>query len=222
LSSTFYNRIISITLEKDILSVKLMLGKTHLGIGLLVGAAAPFVGLAGPDSALAWAALAIGSLAPDLDGQGFITKPSTLVPEVIPLPSVVDRTGGTVGRAIAGVFGHRGALHYPIVVIILGALAIYLNSPVLLWLAVGYMSHLVADSLTKMGIPALGPLSSRRFGIGPRLLRLSTGSKPETLIMVMVWGSFWILTVIQMAGLSFLLQPQRDLLFTTFLPIVAK
>lgn len=198
-----------------------MLGKTHLGIGLLVGATAPFMDLAGPDSAIAWAALAIGSLAPDLDGKGFITKPSTLVPEVVPLPSVVDQTGGTVGRAVAGVFGHRGALHYPLVVIILGALAIYLNSNVLLWLAAGYMSHLVADSLTKMGIPALGPLSSRRFGIGPRVFRLSTGSKPETIIMVMVWAAFWILVVMQIAGFSFLLQPQREM-FTIFLPLVAK
>jgi membrane-bound metal-dependent hydrolase YbcI (DUF457 family) len=198
-----------------------MLGKTHLGIGLLVGAAAPLMGLAGPENAIAWAALAIGSLAPDLDGKGFITKPRTLVPEIVPLPSVVDQTGGTVGRVVAGVFGHRGVLHYPIVVIILGALAIYLNNHALLWLAAGYLSHLVADSLTKMGIPALGPLSSRRFGIGPRVFRLSTGSKPETVIMVMVWAGFWILTVMQVTGLSFLLQPQREM-FTTFLPIIAQ
>ena len=189
---------------------------------MLFGATAPFVGLAGPDNAIAWAALAVGSLAPDLDGKGFITKPSTLVPEVIPLPSVVDKTGGNVGRVAAGLFGHRGALHYPLIVIILGALAIYVDSNVLLWLAVGYMSHLLADSLTKMGIPALGPLTRRRFGIGPRLLRLSTGSPPETVIMVTVWAGFWILVVMHMAGLSFLLPFPLQREFTIFLPFIAK
>ncbi len=40
--------------------------------------------------ALAWAALAVGAMAPDLDGGGLVSKPSAWVPEVVP---VDDHTG---------------------------------------------------------------------------------------------------------------------------------
>ncbi len=69
----------------------------------------------------------------------------------------------------------------------MAALAAYFQIPWLAWLAVGYATHLLADSLTKGGLPILGPLSSKRYGLLPKALRIPTGGRIEALLMAIVW-----------------------------------
>jgi inner membrane protein len=198
-----------------------MTGQTHLGVGLLVGVLAPALGFAGPDGPISWAALAVGSLAPDLDGGGLVTKPSAWLPSMVPVPPIVDRTGRAAGRLVSRTLGHRGLLHYPVVVVLMGVLAASLSSPGLAWLTVGYASHLLVDSLTKGGIPLFGPLSKRRMGLLPRALRVKTGGGVEATILAVVWLSFVGLAVATILEVPFLarLRPRTN---SIFLPFVSK
>lgn len=95
-------------------------------------------------------------------------------------------------------FGHRGITHSLLtlaVVVALGELPFFPWSwlhPGLL-IGWGYASHLLADSLTKSGIPLFWPLE-QRFGFPPfRILRFTTDTWPEYLIVA-------ILTVICVAN----------------------
>lgn len=59
----------------------------------------------------------------------------------------------------------------------------------------GYLSHIVADMLTREGVKFWYPLSRAEVGLGPRALRFSTGSWVEyacvvALVMVVIWQWF--------------------------------
>lgn len=84
------------------------------------------------------------------------------------------------GHGFRANFGHRGITHS---LLALGLLVALGELPVFPWhwlhlgflIGWGYASHLLADALTKQGVPLLWPLD-RRFGFPPfRALRLTTG-----------------------------------------------
>jgi membrane-bound metal-dependent hydrolase YbcI (DUF457 family) len=50
----------------------------------------------------------------------------------------------------------------------------------------GYLSHILADMLTKEGVKFAYPFSRAEIGLGPRALRFSNGSWPEY-VWVVVW-----------------------------------
>jgi len=88
------------------------------------------------------------------------------------------------GHGFRANFGHRGVTHS---MLALGLLVALGELPLFPWhwlhlgflIGWGYASHLVADALTKQGVPLLWPLD-RRFGFPPfRLLRLTTGTFTE-------------------------------------------
>lgn len=88
------------------------------------------------------------------------------------------------GRGFRANFGHRGVTHS---LLALGLLIALGELPFFPWhwlhlgllIGWGYASHLVADALTKQGVPFLWPLD-RHFGFPPsRLLRLTTGQWTE-------------------------------------------
>jgi inner membrane protein len=171
-----------------------MTGKSHVTIGVVTYASlwlqpiervgAPT--LAGTGSALALpvalALVVLGSLLPDLDhDDGQLANARILgVPLLKPLSWL-----------IGALFGHRGATHSALA---LGGLIALGELPFLPWawanlgflLGWGYAFHLLADALTKSGIPLLWPLD-RRFGFPPfRALRFTTGTWPETLIVALL------------------------------------
>jgi len=114
----------------------------------------------------------VGSLLPDFDRAG----------------STIARTGGLPSRAVAWIvehsFGHRGPLHSALAVVLVFMLgqalvpatgARDLGGP----LAFGWASHLVLDSLTARGVPALWPLRIRmRLPPG-----FATGGAVEQLVL---------------------------------------
>jgi len=165
-----------------------MQGKTHIGIGLAAGATAAIAG-SGPEEAISWAALAFGAVAPDLDGrESLASTPSAWLPRFVPFPRLLDKLVGLVMRIPANIFGHRNTLHYPLIAGAIIAFGASLGWDWLLWLGIGYASHIAADFLTKMGIPIFGPLSSRNYGLWPRFLRITTGGFREGIIAFLAWG----------------------------------
>jgi membrane-bound metal-dependent hydrolase YbcI (DUF457 family) len=88
------------------------------------------------------------------------------------------------GHGFRANFGHRGITHS---LLALGSLVALGELPLFPWhwlhlgllIGWGYASHLLADALTKQGVPLLWPLD-RRFGFPPfRPLRLTTGTFTE-------------------------------------------
>lgn len=88
----------------------------------------------------------LGSLLPDIDHEN--SKINKMIP---------------VTRWVPKLFQHRGVFHsiFPILLIYFGFRAANLNI-VGIPLAIGYASHLFSDSLTKMGLNLLYPVSTVR------------------------------------------------------------
>lgn len=89
---------------------------------------------------------------------------------------------------------HRGPFHSVTAAAILGGLLV---SAGLVWigvaLAVGFVSHLVADGISYMGVPYLWPITSRRFRLLPRGLRLASGSLLELPIALSIATlTYWV------------------------------
>lgn len=97
---------------------------------------------------------------------------------------------------ISAIFGHRGITHSLIAVVGMSSLLWWVFQqanwhqgiavPVLVGIAVGYLSHLLGDWLTNSGVPLLWP-SKRRF-VSP--LKLCTGDLREYILALLMYG--WV------------------------------
>lgn len=107
-----------------------------------------------------------GSLLPDVDHPG----------------SWVGRRVRPVSTAVAAVLGHRGLTHSALAVLALAWALVQAgyHRPAVSALALGYMSHLVADMLTPQGLRLAWPW--RRVW---RLPLCRTGSPMEALIVLL-------------------------------------
>lgn len=164
-----------------------MTGKSHVTVGVVTYASvwahplgvvsAPLLG--GAHSALALpvalALVLLGSLLPDIDHP----EGSLANEEVIGLP-VLKPLAWLIGT----IFGHRGVTHS---LLALAAVIALGEAPMLPWawanlgwlIGWGYASHLVADAMTKQGVPLLWPLPLH-VGLPPfRSLRFRTGTWRE-------------------------------------------
>lgn len=167
-----------------------MVGKTHLVIGLatLAGAEAA-TGLVQPHPVkdipvgpfLCIIAVIVGALVPDIDAE----------------ESQIKYEMGEAGLAFSywlQSFGveHRGLTHYGLTALVLttisGLLGWWLGYPdVGLAFGLGYLSHILADSLTLAGTPLLWPLQKEQnFHLLPAAFRVRTGGPVEPLIFVAV------------------------------------
>lgn len=95
--------------------------------------------------------------------------------------------GWLVPITIKRLVGHRGLIHHPLLglALLLGALLMAWGMTTMLSVsfALGWMTHLIGDSLTYSGIPWRG---RRRWWLVPAPLRFATGSVREPLA-VAVW-----------------------------------
>lgn len=171
-----------------------MIGKSHVTIGVVTYASLwthPLEPLAVPlfggvrhpvAAAVALLIVALGSLLPDIDHAR-----STLARErIVGVPILRPVSWG-----IGAVFGHRGPTHSLLAFVALLLLGQWPSFP---WAYVnlgwllgwGYVWHLVADALTKSGIPLFWPLPVR-FGLPPvRRLRFTTGTWPEAVVVSLI------------------------------------
>lgn len=123
--------------------------------------------------------VAIGSFLPDIDHpSGALAQKKILGLRLLK----------PFAHGIGVVFGHRGATHSLLVLVAIVAVGEW---PVYPWagynigwlIGWGFILHLLADALTKAGIPLFWPLKIR-FGLPPaRHLRFGTGTWREGLIV---------------------------------------
>lgn len=144
---------------------------------------------------VAGGALFLGGMAPDLD------EPGAQVWRRLPAGS-----GSIVGRVVAPVFGsHRFVTHSVAGLAILGWLVfkilewsegfLVVDGVVVWWAFImGAVSHLVADMLTKEGVPLLWPLPVK-FGFPPlKVFRITTGSWTEKVVFVaLAAANLWLI-----------------------------
>ena len=134
-----------------------------------------------PDS-VGLLALIVGTLAPDIDGNGSITRPGTILRQLLGrgIGHILDAIFGALASAVGLIFGHRGFIHSPAVAIALMFAAVFTASESLFWFGAGYLTHIAGDAMTPAGVPLLSPLSNRRFS----LVLMKTGSAPEGAVAV--------------------------------------
>jgi len=164
-----------------------MQGVNHVGLAVALPlTAAAIYHSPAPADTLAWAALIVGSLAPDLDGGGLIARPSKWLPDLVPgwVDRALDRFGLAISRFIQTLLGHRGGLHWPLWGLAMAYAGQQLTWPWLFWLGIGVLLHLLGDMLTVQGIPLLGPISQRKVSIFP----MRTGGRLEAAVGAAVWA----------------------------------
>ena len=137
-----------------------MRGKAHLACGIIAGAGVSITGvLSGNltvlDSVLLTVSSSFVCLLPDIDHPD-----STLGHRIKP-----------VAKFIKNNIGHRTTTHSGLWLILFGFLIFVCFGswlfPVVLGAAVGFLSHLLSDTLTVGGVPWLWPLSRKRYRLTP-------------------------------------------------------
>ena len=154
-----------------------MLSRTHIliGVSTLWGLALLPDALTRDSIALLAGVATFGALLPDLDAVESKIK-SLSIKGVRPFAPFADMANQ--------VWGHRGFLHSPLALGLLGLVLLpslyWLDwqIPLALWL--GYGSHLMADACTRTGIPG-SPFTKRIFLL-PKKWRILTGSSAEEML----------------------------------------
>jgi inner membrane protein len=162
-----------------------MTGPTHITIA--IAATLALAGTTGqPPDALGWLALIVGSLAPDIDAEGTVTRPGALLGRLLPrwLARLLDGIGTMISRIIRAILGHRNATHWLIWAIVLMMLGFNLGKPWLWWFGWGYLWHIAGDFCTKNGVPLFGPIVTKDVKWSP----IRTGSWAEWVISSALWG----------------------------------
>ncbi len=132
-----------------------MKGTTHFVGGLTAGiATASALGLTPGQTIITAAASGLGGLIPDIDHES----------------STITKKTSIAGWAISRAFEHRGILHTPIAYIVINSILCMLfrninEELIITGMFIGEVSHLVLDSLNKVGIMWLWPISKKRFNI---------------------------------------------------------
>lgn len=160
-----------------------MTGPTHALFGLaLTVALADTTGLL--PSAPQLLLVLLGSIAPDIDGEGSVTKPGKILNRLVPRGTarMLDDFGQILSKIIHCFSHHRGIFHAPIMGLIMIGAGLYFEMFWLFWFGFGYLSHIIADSLTMGGIPAFGPFKQNMYS----LLRIRTGSLREGLFFILL------------------------------------
>lgn len=167
-----------------------MQGKNHVALALAIPLAGAMVAPEAafyPSSVVTWGALMVGSLLPDMDGEGSIAYWGNWLPRYVtprPVRDLLNWVGQTTSRIIRAIFGHRNALHWPVVGLIICLAGSRLGLDWLFWLGVGYVLHILGDSLTKSGVPLLGPIWRGDISFLPMV----TGGFFESTFGLALWG----------------------------------
>jgi inner membrane protein len=167
-----------------------MKGSTHALLGVV-----SLVGLQGwiplppdlPRLGLALVAAGVGALLPDLDADESLIRHETHT----------ARSDGPLGWLVSWIMpSHRGLTHSGLACLLIVLLAKQWPTYWPTALAIGYVSHIVADMLTRQGVPLLWPVHWRLS-----LLPIVTGGPAESVI-AMGAGGWLVVAVLGKLGIS--------------------
>jgi len=124
---------------------------------------------------------------------GYPTEPAgyilailgSLLPDIDHPQSTFGRCIPAVSRAVARVFGHRGITHSFIAVLAFTCLIFAVGNTFTglpAALSMGYLSHLLADYLTRSGIPLFWPI---KIKFHMPLLSFRGGGPAETIVILL-------------------------------------
>ena len=158
-----------------------MTAPTHIATGLATVVVVGRVSGVTPD-AVGLLAFIVGSLAPDIDGEGVITRPGTILRQLLGrgIANLLDAIFELISILLRSLFGHRGFIHSPLLAFSIFGLGGYLGQAWLKWFGIGYASHLLGDAMTADGIPLWSPFSSKRVSLS----NMRTGSRAEYAVAV--------------------------------------
>ena len=171
-----------------------MTAPTHILTGLASVVIAGRVGGLTPD-AVSLLAFIVGTLAPDIDGNGSITRPGTILRGLLgrEIGGVLDAIFELISAIVRTTFGHRGFIHSPLVTLCIIGSGHYWDMAWLMWFGGGYAAHLLGDALTAGGIPVWSPLSSRRFSLSGMKIGSRTEYVLAGVLLVFVCIGGWTL-----------------------------
>ena len=158
-----------------------MTAPTHIATGLATVVVVGRVSGVTPD-AVGLLAFIVGSLAPDIDGEGVITRPGTILRQLLGrgIANLLDAIFELISKVLRSLFGHRGFIHSPLLAFSIFGLGGYLGQAWVEWFGIGYASHLLGDAMTADGIPLWSPFSSKRVSLS----NMRTGSRAEYAVAV--------------------------------------
>lgn len=129
-----------------------MKGSTHLTIGIASGLGLSVIlGADVSAAAIITACAAVGSLLPDIDH---------------PKSTISYKAG--LARAPLFWLSHRGITHSALILLALVFFGQSINLTLTQAVSVGYSSHILADMLTRAGVPLLWPIQTR-FRLMPKI-----------------------------------------------------
>ena len=153
-----------------------MTAPSHIVTGLATVVVVGRVTGVTPD-AVSLLAFIVGSLAPDIDGEGSITRPGKILWRFFgpAIGNVLDAICEFFSAVLKLFFAHRGFIHSPILACGIIGLGFILDHVSLMWFGGGWVAHLLGDAVTVGGIPMWSPISSRRVSLSD----MRTGSRTE-------------------------------------------
>ena len=156
-----------------------MTGPTHVISGLAAAVALGRLASVAPTT-VEFLTLIVGTLAPDIDGRGTITRPGKILRPFLGrwIGGFIDGVFGLFTGTVRLLFGHRGFIHAPLLAVVFFALGATFERGWVTWFAIGYALHLLGDAMTVEGIPLWSPFSSRRMSLS----KIRTGSRTERLV----------------------------------------
>jgi inner membrane protein len=128
-----------------------MKGRTHFAFALLLGFFFSwFFDLSIPNSLFFSAILLFAALLPDIDDHH----------------SLLGKRLKVISLPITLIFGHRGIFHSPLIPILATLILITVDRTIYAWgFMIGYLSHLILDSLTHSGIRWFYPFPYKMKGV---------------------------------------------------------
>ena len=112
----------------------------------------------------------------------FLVLLGAILPDIDESNSKISKEAGFLGTIVSFLFKHRGIFHSLVLAVLVSfLLGWFWQWPYGIALFVGYLSHLLADGLTPMGVQIFYPLSKFKLR-GP----VKTGGWGEWLILVLL------------------------------------
>ena len=154
------------------------MGHTHALIGSTLAIGVAIASHTAPNTTLLlMAAGALAAILPDIDHP----------------QAPIRRRLGCLGNLIFGRLKHRGITHTLIAVVAVVVAAVTaLPQLVGAVVAIGYLSHILADMLTVSGLPVFWPYKKDNYHLVPKRFCITTNTWPEALLalgLLVVIGS---------------------------------